>query len=92
MSPVAPSSVRGGVSRDGVQPRSESTIRLKLVTLQMYLQERDLKHVLGQLGAPQVSAQIIEQLAFVAIHQLRKLFPVTAGTVVENKLLVSHGV
>ena len=59
--------------------------------LQVDLQERLLKYVLGHLGTAEIMPQVAEQLLFVSVDQLLEHPPVSLRTIAQQELFVGPG-
>ena len=88
---VPPLAIDGLIRGDGVQPRTHFSAFLELIALEMNLQERLLKNILGHLGIVQVMSQVTVKLLFIPPHQLLEGASFRLAAVCEQQFLVGSG-
>ena len=76
------------VDRDCVEPGPKLSRRIKLVTLQMDLEKRLLKDVVGQLAIAQAFPKVPVKLSLVPVNQLLECPAISLVAVFQQKVLV----
>jgi hypothetical protein len=78
------------IRRNRIQPRSYFPPQFELVALEVHLEERGLKGILGHLRTARVTVQVAVQFSLVPPDQLSERLPISGLPVPEKQFLVGQ--